>query len=328
MGKLFKLKEWLTIADAAKHLSSVFEEEVTDADVLRFALDDELQISVNFINEAYCRAGSLVPISEASFEDVPSLKIGGSPVRLFRGPRISTDGVDTHILELEGEVCRLVGVYDLPLIGGERIDLENRYQQLTGGPEVTAVPMDGAFVRAQGGQLCQLQDDYEDNEHCAGSRAQLEAIKGYIERKDCDEAERMRLIAKHREARAKCIEQRASRPLSEHFYPLGHLPADVVFVVRTDALAQFIEMVNARERGKEDLAAAPFFDADSEDYPGLLHIAVRAWEHARTTSSGTPKKRIIEFVTERYPHVSEGAKESIALIANWQKAPGRPKTGG
>lgn len=73
---------------------------------------------------------------------------------------------------------------------------------------------------------------------------------------------------------------------------------------------------------------APFFDPESDDYPELLHIAVRAWEHARKQSGGTPKKRIADFVAERYPHVSEGARESIALIANWQKAGGRPRTGG
>ena len=32
MGKLFNLKEWLTVADAARHLSIVFGEDVTEAD--------------------------------------------------------------------------------------------------------------------------------------------------------------------------------------------------------------------------------------------------------------------------------------------------------
>jgi hypothetical protein len=74
---------------------------------------------------------------------------------------------------------------------------------------------------------------------------------------------------------------------------------------------------------------APYFDPDNDDYPELLHIAVRAWEEARKESDGTPKKRISKFVEDRYPHVSEGARDAIALIANWQKSGGRPpKTGG
>ncbi|MES2977404.1 MAG: hypothetical protein V4731_03195 [Pseudomonadota bacterium] len=72
----------------------------------------------------------------------------------------------------------------------------------------------------------------------------------------------------------------------------------------------------------------PFFDADSEDYPEYLHIAVAAWEHARTSTGGTPKQRVIAFVKERYPHISEGTRDAIALVVNWQKAGGRPRTGG
>jgi hypothetical protein len=37
VGKLFKLKEWLTLADAAQHLSIIFGEEVKEDDVLRLA---------------------------------------------------------------------------------------------------------------------------------------------------------------------------------------------------------------------------------------------------------------------------------------------------
>ncbi|ART59488.1 hypothetical protein CBP36_12135 [Acidovorax carolinensis] len=74
--------------------------------------------------------------------------------------------------------------------------------------------------------------------------------------------------------------------------------------------------------------APPFFDADSEDYPKLLHIAVRAWDHARHTSKGTAKQRIAAFLHERYPDLSASEKEAISMIGNWQKSGGRPKTGG
>ena len=44
-GKLFALKKWLSIADAAKRLSASFGEEVTEADIFRLALDGELRLS-------------------------------------------------------------------------------------------------------------------------------------------------------------------------------------------------------------------------------------------------------------------------------------------
>jgi len=55
MSKLFKLKKWLTIEDTAKHLTSIFDEPVKDYDVLRFALDGHLEISVNLVNHATAR---------------------------------------------------------------------------------------------------------------------------------------------------------------------------------------------------------------------------------------------------------------------------------
>ena len=46
MSKLFGLKEWLTLPEAARRLTDTFEEQVTDADVLRFVLDGRLKLSV------------------------------------------------------------------------------------------------------------------------------------------------------------------------------------------------------------------------------------------------------------------------------------------
>jgi hypothetical protein len=43
LKKLMKFKTWLTVPDAARHLSILFGEDVTEADVLRFALDVEPQ---------------------------------------------------------------------------------------------------------------------------------------------------------------------------------------------------------------------------------------------------------------------------------------------
>ena len=78
----------------------------------------------------------------------------------------------------------------------------------------------------------------------------------------------------------------------------------------------------------ESAETPPYFDADSEDYPTLLHIAVTAWEYARKTTGQTPKQRILSYLSERYPLLKEASREAIATVGNWQKAGGRPKTGG
>jgi hypothetical protein len=58
MSKLFKLKNWLTIEEAAKYLSNAFTELVTESDVLRLALDGRLKLSVNFVNPVVVKLGT------------------------------------------------------------------------------------------------------------------------------------------------------------------------------------------------------------------------------------------------------------------------------
>ena len=213
MSKLLKLKEWVTVADAARHLSIMFGEDVSEADVLRLALDRALTLSVNFVNGAHARPGRIVEASEARHVDVPvdftatskakePSEYEGGWTKLCLGIHLVGS---SQVIDLEKRIVELDGVYDLPMIGGERLEIEHRYQQLTGGPAVTSVAMDGAFVSAQNGELAQLQDHFEDNP--------------YMDPKTL------------------------KKPWNHegNFYPGGGLPTDAVLVVRTDALAELLE---------------------------------------------------------------------------------------
>lgn len=62
MNKLLKLKEWLTVADAAGYLSILLKEEVSEADVLRLALDGRLQLSVFFPNPTWALRGNFIEV--------------------------------------------------------------------------------------------------------------------------------------------------------------------------------------------------------------------------------------------------------------------------
>lgn len=242
MSKLFKLKEWLTVPDTAKHLSIVFGEEVTEADVLRLALDGHLKLSVNFVNNAIALCGKMVPINEAEYEEVSSFS-GTGTVQLYAGVVIYTDGQKTHVLKLE-ELAELTGIYDLPMIGGERLDVEHKYQMFTQGVEVTSVAMDGAFVEGKNEVLYQLQTSADDNEFYAGSSAQLEKLKQYIANNNIKAAEAEKLLSRHNEDRKEFLEQKKSRPASESYHPAGGLPDDTVLIVRTDALREFEASIN------------------------------------------------------------------------------------
>lgn len=211
MSKLFKLKEWLSLDDAARHLSIMFGEEVAVADVLRLALDDQLTLSVNIVNEVYAFVGTMKEASEARHVDVPvdiaaAIK-AKTPGEYRAGWTKHCMGVrlvgSTKVIDLAPEIVSLQGVYDLPMIGGERLQVEHRFHRMTGGPAVTAVPMDGAFVSLGLGQFAQLQEHHDDDP-------------------DMDPT-KLREPWHH----------------EQNFYPVSGLPEHGVLVVRTAALEEF-----------------------------------------------------------------------------------------
>lgn len=269
MGKLFNLKEWLTLADAVRHLAIVFGEDVTEADVLRLALDGHLRLSVDFVNHAMARCGKVARYTEAELvaaiesgtlpDDLKWMKLpkdlaaavrgesGGEEVTYLMSLRIDDD----RYLTLGDDITTLRGVWDLPMIGGEQLDIEHQYQMLTGGPSVTLETMDGAFVEGRDGGICQLQEDFDDNEYQAGSTAQLEKLKQHIASNDIEGAEAESLLNRHKEQRKEFLEERKAKPAKENYYPAGGLPKDAVLVVRTQALAEFEQSVNGVPKGAE-----------------------------------------------------------------------------
>jgi hypothetical protein len=143
--------EWLTVSDAAKNLSKILREEVTEADILRLALDDELTLSVYFVNHAKALIGKVVPLEDAECLETDDGR------RLVVGVSIN----DNQVLELGDTPVTIRGVWDLLMIGNERLDVEHKYHSLTNGPEVTLVGLDGCLLKDQDGVVCQLQEYIE-----------------------------------------------------------------------------------------------------------------------------------------------------------------------
>ena len=277
MSKLFKLKEWLTVPDAARHLSIAFGEDVSEADVLRLALDGHLKLSVNFVNHARARRGKVVSwmetewgifpcINKKAIKEIeakieasaPHKKVWESPPKLleimgeisddekddFSTYMCSLNIDDERFLNLDKEVTVISGVWDLPMIGGDRLDIEHRYQQLTGGPAVTLQVMDGAFIEGADGVMCQIQESFDDNEYQLGSKAQLREMKVRIAIEEIEESEAQKLLDKHKQDRKIFLEKQDTQNKSNNYYPKGGLPDDSVFVVRTTALRDFEQSIN------------------------------------------------------------------------------------
>ena len=247
LGKLFQLKEWLTISDAARHLSSILREPVSEADVLRLGLDGHLILSVNLVNHAEAKRGRIVPVERAQVIEIPAaaLKLKGrssrKSIKWVKGIQIGGG----RVLELEPTIGEIGGLYDLPMIGAESLDVEHEYQRLTGGPKITLTCLDGAFLQSDEETVFQLQEDFEDDECMAGTRANLIATKVRIASEKLSRKEADRLLRLHTKHRKGFLD----RKREHRYYPAGGLPAHAVLVVRTRALRVLQERVESENGG-------------------------------------------------------------------------------
>ena len=167
MSKLLKLKEWLTVADTARHLSILLEEEVSEADVLQLALDGHLTLSLLFIHPNSALCGTIITVDDTSEFFDPS-RITDPDKRedgVERAKKVLIDGRDNQVLDIEGEY-HIEGVWDLLMRGGERYYVENEYQKLINGPGVYGSPFyaeEGIYlIKEPGAMACRLRPELPD----------------------------------------------------------------------------------------------------------------------------------------------------------------------
>ena len=275
MSKLLQLKEWVTVTDAARHLSSAFGEPVSDADIFQLALDKRLVLSVNFVNPGKGRPGDIAHYSEKELASL--IDVGTFPEDL-KWHHMSPEAVkelrsmgftyipevcesvgysmcmsqrldETRLLSLTDNVARLDGVYDLPMIGAERLDIEHAYQQITGGPDVTSVVLDGALVQDATGRMFNVLDRF-DEKIKPGSPSARVALERRIREEKLSGEVAAQLREEFSTARVTYQDAQKSRRPIDNYFPAAGLPDDAVFVVKTSALSKFLDDVSGRTEEK------------------------------------------------------------------------------
>ena len=265
-SKLFKLKEWLTLPETTRYLSSLFDEEVSEADVLRLALDGHLKLSVHLPNPTNVIRGDVVSEEETIWQEsklerhilertykakFPEFDGDISKVKFATPTIMKSLNIDgKRFINLDEKVTAIKGVYDLPLFGGERLDIEHEYLVLTDGPDLveTLLGLDGAFVsNLDGSVVYQIQESFDNNEFFDGSIAQFEKLKEYIANKNVEEERGNKLLADHKKKREQYLEKRKKKNYEDNYYPSGALPRDRILVVRTSALLDLQELVSENQ---------------------------------------------------------------------------------
>lgn len=155
--KLLKLRDWLSVPEAARHLSILLGDEVTEAHVLRFALDGRLTLSVDFVNATPARSGKVITPADAkkkiiktssskSYSSINDVNLGDGRVISF------------------GDFTFIEGVWDLAMIGAEVKSVEYKYRLLTDGLSVSCCDRNGLLVTRPDGTCGQLLQGISDDE--------------------------------------------------------------------------------------------------------------------------------------------------------------------
>lgn len=255
-SKLYRLKSWLTLEEAASHLSTVLSEDVKPSDILQLGMEGNITLSVDLVNGAsvkkgettelmelpvmLCMAGKL-PVPESKREDVPPgsleeecLKLSGKPygeiiekcsdamARAVSDRSVATIPLGDHAggskyVRFKGDIFNAVGVWDLPMLAGEEIDVRELYQELTGGPEVDLSSIDGAWLKGENGRLYCIQERFD--------REYIRSLEG----ENVASSDAMRL----------------GNP--DHYYPAGRLPEGSTIVIRRENLDAFIASLEEPE---------------------------------------------------------------------------------
>ncbi|MDD0823107.1 hypothetical protein PTQ27_01285 [Mannheimia sp. AT1] len=152
--KLFKLKKWLTLEETAKRLSTELEDEVTAADVLQLAIDKVLRISVNFPHDWKGKNCDVTTDVEKANQYTEVIGLDGKPFKLCEYEKCS----ETEYIKILSEIYYFeAGVYELKLIGNEKLDLEFMMKLENDLPAVDVIQLNGFYVLSSNGTVIERQ---------------------------------------------------------------------------------------------------------------------------------------------------------------------------
>lgn len=317
MSKLFTLKKWLTIGDTVRHLSAVFEENVSEADFYQLVLDGILRLSVRFVNEVPAKRVNGIPKLEGR-----TLAETGKGASISDATATVRKAYDRPRLETEEDVVWLNDVWDLPLFGSEWSDVNMAYHSLTGGPQLRRSSSAGAYVCSEEGGWYQLQMHAPIQVHSRDTNPADQIVPSQISWEEI-----LQYCALSRELGIQVPEH--FNPYSHQYCP-SHLPDDAMFVVRASALSDLVRKLDENQANdlgtRTEISGWQGFDPDDEKYPEELDIALQAWRAVRNNPTQAPAKvKLTEWLRQSGYELSTNAITRIATVCNWEKEGGRPK---
>lgn len=246
MDKKLNQKAWFTVQEAANYLSTIYKETITESDIYQYALDDILNLSINFTTYAYAKPGKIVPISKSKVSNQYFYTSGKTQIlateedeRLYmRYTGIETvedlevdlmplsedfpyNGDAKNYFESEDKVMSLTGIHDLPLIGNEKDIISKLLVQSKSGNDAEqpiSFNMCGALASGEKGALYQIQEMISSNS--------LQHIEHDTE---------------------------TSIEIHKKFIPSNKFPPDSLIVIRTEEVSRFSHLLSEEVQQEKPL---------------------------------------------------------------------------
>lgn len=242
MNKLNNLKSFHTLKQAATLLSAFTKIEISEADILHYALEGHTTLSVKFICQAPGLRWELVSIENAETCEVDFFT---------SSPYIGIQINDSQVLEKrhshEDSPESMTGVYDILMWGSGKLVAERAYQSVTDFKNVTMHEFYGIFLRSDSGEIYELKEHYEYNEQTKGSRASLIKIKSIISQTHVSE-DRATEMLENWELYSRQLQQSMSdKPTYQRFYSAKSLPVESFLVIRSSALDKLEKNLISKE---------------------------------------------------------------------------------
>lgn len=160
MNKLSRIKKWLTLAETAKCLADMLNEPVTEADVLRLAMDRSLRLSVFFTNVVPARSSILARLDDA--QSRPEFHDANRTSYFLDPDELLGDAADIALMS--EHVSNIDGLWDFPFVLGQGREIRKKYNSLSNDKTVIGSKDNCVFLYgADKGGLYQLLEPDTEN---------------------------------------------------------------------------------------------------------------------------------------------------------------------
>ncbi len=237
MSKLDHLRTWLSLEESAGYLERMIGERVTIIDILRFALDGHLTLSINLQSPKLAKNVSICKLEMEVAAQCKEVYVYNN-WNLYIDETFSPNRPIDFAMPITNDLTKLSGILDTPLLGIERVHAEGQYCACLGLPKPSGKQevMRGIIVYRAHLELFQLQEFIDVDSELEHLRT-ASSIADEVSQVACKQIISMFESIKSINVWDKNAYQR--------YIPITKFPDDVYFVVRKKYLDELVETLNS-----------------------------------------------------------------------------------